>query len=121
MINLHTEMQFNITGTEEDVERVISNDTLETIGDAASKSILGFKDTFDVFKKSSTSKNVPYSITTGAVMTVNVVPKTQPTQSKQPIPEKVVKEAVKAANEAAAKSKTKTTNATNATKTTPKK
>lgn len=120
MINLHTEMQFTITGTEEDIDRVISNDTLESIGAAATKSILGFKDTFDVFKKSSTSKNVPYSITTGAVMTVNVVPKTQPTQSKQPIPEKVVKEAVKAANEAAAKSKTKTTT-TNATKTTPKK
>lgn len=118
MINLHTEMQFNITGTEEDIERVVSNDILESIGAAATKSILGFKDAFDVFKKSSTSKNVPYSITTGAVMTVNVVPKT-PTQSKQPIPEKVVKEAVKAANEAAAKSsKTKTTNDT---KTTPKK
>lgn len=117
MINLHTEMQFNITGTEEDIERVVTDDTLESISAAAKKSILGFKDTFDVFKKSSTSKNVQYSITTGAVMTVNVVPKTQPTQSK-PIPEKVVKEAVKAANEAVAKSKAKTTTAA---KTTPKK
>lgn len=121
MINLHTEMQFNITGTEEDIERVVSNDTLESIAAVAKKSILGFKDTFDMFKKSSTSKNVPYSITTGAVMTVNAIPKTQPTQPKQPIPEKVVKEAVEAANEAAVKSsKTKTTT-TNATKTTPKK
>lgn len=118
MINLHTEMQFNITGTEEDIERVVSDDTLESISAAAKKSILGFKDTFDVFKKSSTSKNVQYSITAGAVMTVNVVPKTQPAQPK-PIPEKVVKEVVKAANEAAAKSsKTKTTAAS---KTTPKK
>lgn len=117
MINLHTEMQFNITGTEEDIERVVTDDTLESISSAAKKSILGFKDTFVVFKKSSTSKNVQYSITTGAVMTVNVVPKTQPAQSK-PIPEKVVKEAVKAANEAVAKSKAKTTTAT---KTTPKK
>lgn len=117
MINLHTEMQFNITGTEEDIERVVSDDTLESISAAAKKSILGFKGTFDVFKKSATSKNVQYSITTGAVMTVNVVPKAQPTQPK-PIPEKVVKEAVKAANEAVAKSKAKTTTAT---KTTPKK
>ena len=118
MINLHTEMQFNVTGTEEDIEKFVSEDVLESIGSAAKKSILGFKDTFDVFKKSSTSKNVPYSITAGAVMVVNVVPKTQPTQPK-PIPEKVVKEAIKAANEAVAKSsKAKTTTAT---KTTPKK
>ena len=118
MINLHTEMQFNITGTEEDIERVVKDEALESIGTAAKKNILGFKDTFDVFKKSSTSKNVPYSITTGAVMVVNVIPKTQPAQPK-PIPEKVVKEAVKAANEAVAKSKAKTTTTT--TKTTPKK
>ena len=117
MINLHTEMQFNITGTEEDIEKMVCDDVLESLGAEAKKSFLGFKDIFGVFKKSSTSKNVPYSITTGAVMTVNVVPKTQPTQPKS-IPEKVVKEAVKAANEAVAKSKAKTTTTT---KTAPKK
>ena len=108
MINLHTEMQFNITGTEEDIERVVSNDTASGRGgDLHHRHVTGL----------CHGRFQADDAVTVTVMTVNVVPKTQPTQPK-PIPEKVVKEAVKAANEAAAKSKAKTTTAS---KTTPKK
>jgi len=102
MVNLHTALTVNITGTKKDLEDMLNKDFLECIASKAAESVRRAKDDLKAFEDAGASSDISYSVTTGALVTFNVVP---PKKAVKPIPKNVIDDAVKAANEAINKAK----------------
>jgi prefoldin subunit 5 len=102
MVNLHTALTVNITGTKKDFEDMLNKDFLECIASKAAESVRRAKDDLKAFEDAGASSDISYSVTTGALVTFNVVPQKKVVK---PIPKDVMEDAVKAAKEAVNKAK----------------
>lgn len=104
MVNLHTALTVNITGTKKELEDMLTKEFLECFANQAAESVRRSKDGLKAFEDAGASSDTSYSVTSGALVTLNVIP---PKKAAKPIPKDVIEEAVKAANEAVNKTKKK--------------
>ena len=102
MVNLHTALTVNITGTKKELEDLINKDFLECIANKASEGVRRAKDDLKAFEDAGASSDTPYSVTAGALVTFNVVP---PKKATKPISKSAIDDAIKTANEAVNKAK----------------